>query len=62
MVVMPVMMPMVVVHGRGESGTRGEQQQCGNDGYFLHDGDLYLEIWGLHARTSGTTGSVAHLV
>jgi len=51
--VMPMVMVVVVmVHGAGERGA-GKQQQSGNDDYFLHDDELYLEnYWGcMPART-----------
>jgi len=43
--VMPVvMMVMMVVHGAGERGA-SKQQQSGDDGDFLHDDELYLEMY-----------------
>jgi hypothetical protein len=44
--VVVVVVTMMVVHGCRKRGARGEQQQRGNDGNFLHGGDLYLDIDG----------------
>jgi len=45
-VMLVVTMMVVMMHRRGKRGVCREQQQSGNDGYLLHDGELYLEIFG----------------